>query len=241
MPSSNILSNYEKEILKKIKESELLIIDLDGTIINFEKIDNVIIAQLFPRNKIINSIDNFLWKINRLDLIGNGYTGLKIRLYFYSLFSKYSYIECKEKYNKMYERFAKEEFYSIYSSVLRKILNNGYDIAIVTKNVCAKNLFNKCFFNIKMEDRERLNLVVLKEAKKKQFLNMVKQYGGRVCVIGNNLSDDIMNSYRIRAPYVYIGKSKAVSFIISVLNKVFGIKGIQLRSFNKVKSIFIKN
>lgn len=240
MPNSNILSNYDREILKKIKESKLLIIDLDGTLIDFEKIDNIIIAQLFPENRIINSIDNILWKINRLDLIGNGYLGLKIRLKFYSLFSKYSYIECKEKYSKMYERFAKEGFYNVYCSTLIRMLNNGYDIKIVTKNVYAKNLFDKNFFIIKTEDRIKLNLIVLNETKKKQFLNMVEMYGGKVCVIGNNLSDDIINSYKIKAPYIYIGKSKAVKFILSVLNKLFGIKGIQVRSFNKLKSIFIK-
>ena len=72
MANSNYLSNYDKDTVNKLKESKLLIIDLDGTLINFEKIDNIIIASLFPESRVINSIDNILWKINRLELFGNG-------------------------------------------------------------------------------------------------------------------------------------------------------------------------
>ena len=43
MAYSENLSNYDKEHLKRIRESKLLIVDLDGTLIDFEKIDNMII------------------------------------------------------------------------------------------------------------------------------------------------------------------------------------------------------
>ena len=77
---------------------------------------------------------------------------------------------------------------------------------------------------------------------------MVKQYEGKVCVIGNNLSDDIMNSYKIGSPFIYIGKSKAINFILSLVNKIaykIGIKsiynrGIQFRTFRQVGTVFEK-
>ena len=56
--------------------------------------------------------------------------------------------------------------------------------------------------------------------------------------IDNNLSDDIVNSYKIGSPYIYIGKSKVVNFIISLTNKLFNKSGIQFSSFDNVRNIF---
>lgn len=238
MANSNYLSNYDKDTVNKLKKSKLLIIDLDGTLINFEKIDNIIIASLFPESRVINSIDNILWKINRLDLFGNGYAGLKLRLAFYSLFSEYTFEECKKEYNRLYDQIARTELLSIYNTTLSGIIDNGYDIAIVTKNVYAKNLLSKNILGLDIKNKKKLKLIVLKKDKKKKFKEMVKQYNGEVCVIGNNLSDDIINSYKIGSPYVYIGKSRVVSIIISLANKIFKKRGIQFENIKKVKSIF---
>ena len=49
---------------------------------------------------------------------------------------------------------------------------------------------------------------------------------------------DIINSYKIGSPYVYIGKSRVVSIIISLANKIFKKRGIQFENIKKVKSIF---
>lgn len=238
MTKPNFLSDYDKDIIKKIKESKLLIIDLDGTLIDFEKIDNIIIAHLFPDNKVINSIDNILWKINRLDVFGNGYAGLKLRLAFYSLFSKYTFKECKKIYGNMYEKLARHELFDVCGTTLTEILNNGYDIAIVTKNVYAKKLLDRRNI-LDKETRKRINLIVLKKDKKKKFREMVKQYNSKVCVIGNNLSDDIMSSFKIGSPYIYIGKSKMINFIISFNNKFSKNKGVQFRKIKNIKSLFV--
>lgn len=238
MANSKILSNYDKETIEKLKESKLLIIDLDGTLIDFEKIDNIIIASLFPNNKIINSIDNILWKVNRLDIFGNGYAGLKLRLAFYSLFSNYTLDECKKEYKRLYDSIARMELTNIYNSILADIIESGYDVAIVTKNVYAKELLKKNILGLDFRNGEKLKLIVLKKAKKKQFKEMVTKYNGKVCVIGNNLCDDIMNSYRIGSPYIYIGRSKAVNVIISFANKYFKKSGVQFKSFKNIKSIF---
>ena len=121
MANSNYLSNYDKDTVNKLKESKLLIIDLDGTLINFEKIDNIIIASLFPESRVINSIDNILWKINRLDLFGNGYAGLKLRLAFYSLFSEYTFEECFEGV------FEAQDYYAIETQILKTKMNTLYE------------------------------------------------------------------------------------------------------------------
>lgn len=248
MTCSKNLSDYDRNFMKMLQESKLLIVDLDGTLINFEKIDNIIIKQLFPDSRIIDTIDNILWKVNRLDVLGNGYAGLKIRLAVYSLFSKYTLQECKKMYGAMYEELARVELASVYASTLSKIVANGYKVAIVTKNVYAKNLLEKSFFKTNKEISDNLNLVILKKDKKRKFKDMIKQYDGKVCVVGNNLCDDIINSYKIGSPFIYIGKSKAINFILSLVNKIaykIGIKsiynrGIQFRTFKQVGTVFEK-
>ena len=66
MANSNYLSNYDKDTVNKLKEPKLLIIDLDGTLISFEKIDNIIIASLFPESRVINSIDLYVIQLKKL-------------------------------------------------------------------------------------------------------------------------------------------------------------------------------
>lgn len=248
MTGSKNLSDYDRNFMKMLQESKLLIVDLDGTLIDFEKIDNIIIKMIFPDSRIIDTIDNILWKVNRLDVIGNGYAGLKIRLLIYSLFSKYNMKECKKMYADMYEELARIELASIYSTTLSKIIADGYKIAIVTKNVYAKKLLEKSYFKTNKEISENLNLVILKKDKKRKFKDMVKQYEGKVCVIGNNLCDDIINSYKIGSPFIYIGKSKVIDFILKLVNKLaykIGIKsiynrGIQFRNIKQVRTVFTK-
>lgn len=239
MSHSNVLSDYDRKTIESLKESRLLIIDLDGTLIDFEKIDNIIIGKMFPDSRVINSVDNILWKINKLDLFGNGYAGLKLRLAIYSLFSsKYSYKECKREYERLYKRLARIEFLSRYATTLREIIDNGYKVAVVTKNVYARQMLDGNYLSHDFKG-EKLKLIVLRGNKKEKFKDMIKKYNGEVCVIGNNLSDDIINSFRIGSPYIYIGKSKIITIIINFSNKFFKKKGIQFKSFDKVKSIFL--
>lgn len=245
MAYSENLSDYDKEFLKRLKESKLLIVDLDGTLIDFEKIDNIIISYLFPDNKIINSIDNILWKVNNLDVFGNGYSGLKIRLAFYSLFCKRSYKECKKIYSNMYDRLSRIAFTDVYASTLKELIDSDYKIIILTKNVYAKKLLNSNVFELDKKVSENLKLIILKKEKKKQFKKIVERYD-KVCVIGNNLTDDIISSYKIRSPYIYIGESRIVKFILRVSNSIFdknkdsaiNRKGIYLKNFKQVKKIF---
>ena len=83
---------------------------------------------------------------------------------------------------------------------------------------------------------------------KKEFREMVENSNGKVCVIGNNFSDDLLNSYRIGSPYIYIGNSKAIKYIMKLINGVadkFGLtsiynRGIQLRNFRQVVDVLKK-
>ncbi len=241
MTNSKVLFNYDGKALKRLKDSKLLLIDLDGTLIDFEKIDNIIISTLFPNNQIINTIDNILWKINRLDILGNGYTALKIRLAFYSLFSKHSYKHCKKVYGKMYAQYANREIIYIYNRALSKLIEDGYDIAIVTKNVYAENILDEKTIMLKDDLYKKIKLIVLKKGKKKQqFKEFISKYQDKICVIGNNLSDDIISSYKIKSPYIYIGKSKAIKFIINFLNRFTKQKGVQVRDILDVRKILYK-
>lgn len=238
MTNSNFLSDYDKNTIKKLKESKLLIIDLDGTLIDFENIDNIIIQTLFPDSKVVKFIDKMLWKINKLDVLGNGYTGLKIRLKVYSLFSKYTMRQLKYKYGTMYGMLAKKELRHVYNETLRNILLKGYSIQIVTKNVYAPvDLVD----NLKKDlEKNNLNLIfsTLKKNKNKFIKENVKTHDGKACIIGNNLSDDIITSFRLGLPYIYIGKSLIVRAIIRITNKILKNKGIQVTRFDKTKSLW---
>lgn len=238
MTNSKFLSDYDKKTIQKLKDSKLLIIDLDGTLIDFENIDNIIIQTLFPDSKAVKFIDKMLWKINKLDVLGNGYTGLKIRLKVYSLFSKYTMRQLKYKYGTMYGMLAKKELRHVYNETLRNILLKGYSIQIVTKNVYAPvDLVD----NLKKDlEKNNLNLIfsTLKKNKNKFIKENVKTHEGRACIIGNNLSDDIITSFRLGLPYIYIGKSLIVRAIIRITNKIFKNKGIQVTRFDKTKSFW---
>lgn len=240
------LSDYDNYIISKIQESKLLLIDLDGTLIDFEKIDNLIISALFPDSNIIHFMDKILWKINKLDILGNGYAGLKIRLAVYSLFDrKVTYAQTKQIYSKLYKKFASKELVNVYNDILKTIISNGYEILIATKNVYAEELLKKLEEN---GQNLELDLIVLRKDKRKKFEELISKYSGKICVIGNNLSDDIISSIKIGSPFVYIGKSKAVNFILQAINTVsykFGkekieSRGVQLDEFSETLKLFKK-
>ena len=69
-----------------------ILFDLDGTITNFEELDNRIIREeIFKDCPIVVAIDKIAWKVNRLDLIKNTTIMLKLRLFVYSLIAGSSY------------------------------------------------------------------------------------------------------------------------------------------------------
>ncbi len=241
MTCSKVLSNYDKETIKKLKESKLLIIDLDGTLINFENIDNMIISTIFKESKIIASIDNLLWKINRLDILGNGYAALKLRLAIYSLFTKGKLSKAKENYEKLYKQYGKIEFDKALEYSVIPLLKKGYHIAIVTKNAYAREFLYEALESLDYDVKENMSIIILKRGKKKQeFGKFVKKFN-KACIIGNNLSDDILNSHKMNLPYVYIGKSKLVKYIVNFSKKYNSKKGIVVDEISKINDIFLED
>ena len=137
----------------------------------------------------------------------------------------------------MYEVFAREEFCFIYSSVLSKLVANKIEIVVVTKNVYAKNI-QKGLTDFNYSGEKKIKLVTLNENKHNKFKEIINGTDGNACIIGNNLSDDILNSFKVGLPYIYIGRSSFVNFIINITNKLFKKNGIQLDSFRNVLNIF---
>ena len=58
---------------------ELIIVDLDGTLCEFENVDHKIINHIFKKCKAVLLLDKLLWRINRLDLISNSFAMFKLR------------------------------------------------------------------------------------------------------------------------------------------------------------------
>ena len=240
-------SDYDEILLDKIRDSKLLLIDLDGTLINFEEIDHKIIEKVFfdkKRHRFIRLIDKFLWWINRQDIIGNGYASLKLRLWAYSIMCGYAYGMCKAEYKELYQYWAEKALDKVLVEDLSYLIDEGYKIKIATKNVYAINLLN----NIKSNtySKEVLDLIVLEENKKQTIKNWVKLYENKVCIIGNNFWDDILNAYRTKSTYVYIGFSKFVENVCGFFDSTKSKKrvprktGIQVESFEEIRKILMK-
>jgi len=88
----------------------LAILDIDGTITDFYKIDRKIISGMYGKNKAISILDNFLWKINSLDIVTNRFLLFKIRILLYSLINGTSYKKNMDKYKTEYVSEAKQYF-----------------------------------------------------------------------------------------------------------------------------------
>lgn len=250
MPKDN-LSNYnklmEEDIVLKIKSSKVLLVDLDGTLIDFETIDHNIIDEIFNSNKNINFLDRVLWKINRQDVFGNGYSALKFRIWFYSLLCKQDYVTAKRKYAREYEASSKIELLEVFRKYLEEILNNGYDIVIVTKNKYASTiLFDEVYTINNILNKNKIYLIVQMKNKNQMIKKIADVNDGKVTVIGNNFSDDILTAMKLKVPYIYIGRSKPVKALLSIVdgkkqefgNLIICKKGIVIKNLSDAKAIF---
>ena len=211
------LSNYDK-LKCSLEKTKLLLVDLDGTLIDFKQLDNLIIGAIFRDNPNVLRIDNLLWKINSLDVIGNGYNGLKLRLAVYSFFTRRNYKEVKKSYRYNYSTNARRLLLYTIKDELEDIINSNRKMVIVTKNVYAEGILDDIDNIIGKELAENIKLVIL-EKNKKNTINQIKsKYKDNILVVGNNLFDDIISSWREGLPFIYIGKSSTVKKIINYLN-----------------------
>lgn len=193
------------------KRNEIICIDIDGTLIDFKKIDNDIISKIFSKSKAVMLLDNFLWKINDLDIVGYNRCIFYLRMFIYSLISFSDIKFVFTKYERMYYLLAKEQITKEKLEVVKKLEDLGYKIYFVTRNMYAKHLIKHIGNTIIVKDKRKYYL------RNKESIKYI---------IGNNYSDDIISSYLLnlrnkingKKNYVggmYIGKSKIVNKIIS--------------------------
>lgn len=182
------------------KKRSLVVFDLDGTLINFKRIDNSIISELFKDNWVISTLDKLLWKINDMDYISNCYGIFKARIGIYSLFSGYQKEELMKLYGKKYIELAMDETIEKYNHI-KNLENLGYEVIIVTHNIFADGLNNYVPVTFALN-------------KRKYFTGELLEKYNVIYVVGNNYVDDIKSAYLVKAYPIYIGKSKVVKRII---------------------------
>lgn len=200
------------------KRSSKIYIDIDGTLIDFKKVDNAIIKKIFSKNSIIMLLDNILWKINDLDLIGYSRCIFYLRMFIYSLIGFVNINFVLTKYERMYYLLAKEQITKDKIKKVEMLKNLGYDVCFITRNMYAKHLIKHIGFKT----------IVVKN-KRKYYL---KNISNIAYIIGNNFSDDIVSGYIVNfknniignneyVTGIYIGKSKIVERIMSLFTLSF--------------------
>lgn len=182
------------------KRSPLIIVDVDGTLLNFRKIDEQIIQELFASNKVVKKLDYLLWKINELDYISNTRIFFVLRMLLYAIFSNYSFFYLLDYYDRRYVVLGNKEMEENYQKVLR-LKKYGYHICVLTHN-----FFSNGFADI---------VPLISTNKKKSYIRkfLLKKY--HICyIIGNNYLDDMKTALAYGAIPFYVGKSKLVKDLV---------------------------
>lgn len=206
-------SNRCKEEINFLRneKQKAIILDLDGTLIDFKTIDNLIIKVAFEKNLFIKYLDLFLWIFNGLDIFPNRNGMLKIRLAVYSFFSKYKSNELFEMYKKIYINEVKKEI--IYKEILLETLEKkGYKVFIISNNNLSKKVNHQ-------------NIIVPSETKEIEMKKIMKNYNVQY-VIGNNYSDDIAIANKLKIKPIYIGESFIVKKISNNQKKFYCFENI---------------
>lgn len=182
-----------------------ILFDLDGTITNFEELDNKIIREeIFKDCPIVVAIDKIAWKVNRLDLIKNTTIMLKLRLFVYSLIAGISYKKVFDEYSKGYVEYSRKEILK-HKKLIKALKEKGYHIIVLSNNKMADNLF--------LEEAE-----ISSVNSKFREIRKIKEYCYIKYFVGNNLMDDIVPAFLYNVKSVYVGKSKAAIWISKFLN-----------------------
>lgn len=194
----------------------LAIIDIDGTINDFNKVDNEIISSIYGKNKIIKVLDRLLWKINSLDIITNQFIIFKARIYLYSLINRTKYKNDMELYKEEYVRKSKLYFQQFMDNEYTVLKKSGIEVMLLTCDPFDGFCEN--------------NVTVVQN--KWQYIrdNAYNKYG-KLYVVGNNYMDDISSGLKLRSKMsvcddvqiYYVGNSK-------ILKKLLAKKGVQICS-----------
>lgn len=188
--------------------NSLAIVDIDGTITDFYKIDHNIISTMYSNNRMIAILDKVLWKINSMDIITNSFAIFKIRILIYSIIYGTKYSENMKKYKMEYVKHAKKYFEHFMQNEYLTLKSNGYDILLLS---CDS--FDSCLNN---------KIKVVKNKRRYALKNILKGNYSNIYVIGNNYMDDIRIGLDLRKKsrflqkvhIFYVGNSSIVKTII---------------------------
>lgn len=200
---------------------ELIIVDLDGTLCEFENVDHKIINHIFKESKAVLLLDKLLWRINRLDLISNSYAIFKVRIAVYSMMSFSDYVINMKTYKEMYYKFLKDVCVSNYYKYLHSFNNSKVEVLLLTHDSLAREFLKD------------VNLIVTRN--KNSYIPSLLKYYDIKAIVGNNFCDDILSAYKVnkiykkrmskmRAIIVYVGNSSLVKLLTK--NKVINISDI---------------
>ena len=200
---------------------ELIIVDLDGTLCEFENVDHKIINDIFKESEAVLLLDKLLWRINRLDLISNTYAIFKVRIAVYSMMSFSDYVINMKTYKEMYYKFLKDVCVSNYYKYLHSFNNSKVEVLLLTHDSLAREFLKD------------VNLIVTRN--KNSYIPSLLKYYDIKAIVGNNFCDDILSAYKVnkiykkriskrRAIIVYVGNSSLVKLLTK--NKVVNISDI---------------
>lgn len=209
----------------------LIIIDVDGTVTDFKRIDNEIILDMYQKNKLVMLLDKVLWKINSLDYFTNKFWVFKLRIFMYSIFSLSGYKFNMIKYQKKYVQKTREDFKMFFEVLHPMIRDMGYETLLLSHDRFANNVDE--------------NIVWVKD-KKNYVLNSVYSSYDVIYIVGNNYTDDIKLGLKVcelnlklnenmQTNVVYIGKSKYL------INKVLKNSAVKCKSSFEEFIVELKN
>lgn len=188
----------------------LIISDFDMTFFNFKEVDNKIIKEIFENYKFVLFIDNLLWKVNSLGIIGNSMNGLKLRFLIYSILTFFTghikYDKIFSKYEFMYKRLVMKK-YKRKVWLINQIEKKGYKFIILTNNRFASEL--------------GISDIIYTKSKKKYLKKCRPKY-----LVGDNFWDDYRSLPR-GSKYINVGGG--------VLSKINSKK---IRSIKNLYEIF---
>lgn len=185
----------------------LAIIDIDGTITDFCKVDREIISEIYRNNKAIKLLDNILWKINSMDIITNKFLIFKLRIMLYSFLNKSNYYKDIDTYKEKYIVRVRQYF--------KEFMENEY---VILRGKGIRVLLLTCDpFDGFCDD----NVTVVQNKTGYVFDNIFGKYN-EIYVIGNNYMDDIKTGLKLikrakekcRVNIFYIGNSPVLKRIL---------------------------
>lgn len=178
--------------------NSIILFDVDGTVTNYERIDNLAVSKCFGNSKIVVGLDKLLWKINRWDIIPNNFQLFKLRIWMYSVLSLSNYDSKLKEYESIYVSETKKAVNNCYNGIYEKLKHLKIEMRLLSNN--------------QLDTSANPYIISVKNKKKYVMEHICGKYTN-IYVVGNNWSDDIkfglkLKSKNLNACPVYIGESK---------------------------------